>query len=342
MAKLFSHRGRVMERVLSGIRATGKLHIGNFLGAVQHFVRYQNKPDTSCLYFIADIHTLTTPYNPDELRGNIVEMALSYIAAGLDPEKSILYAQSSVPEVSQLSLFLSMVQPLGPLEDIPTFKEKLKKFPNNVSLGLITYPVLMAADILGCQATMVPVGEDQVPNIELARDLARKFNARFGDTFTIPKTMTDMVKVLGLDGAKMGKSDADNAIDIDAPVDVIRERYLKKGITDPKRTQMSIPGDPFYGCKSVYHVHTMVTPGEEDDRTIARRCSSATIGCVECKNLLVDNLARILEPYRERRLELASNMSYVRDVLHEGGKKARMIFAETLSIVQDRMGITLY
>ncbi|KKT16983.1 MAG: Tryptophanyl-tRNA synthetase [Parcubacteria group bacterium GW2011_GWB1_43_6] len=165
------------ETVLSGIRATGRLHFGNFLGAVQNFVRFQQNGNT-CLYFVADWHTLTTLDDPEELRRNLLEIVTDYLAAGLDPEKSVIYAQSSVPEIAELALYLSMLQPLGELQTIPTFKELVRKFPEMVSLGLITYPVLMAADILGPRATLVPVGEDQVPNVELARNLAKRFNNR--------------------------------------------------------------------------------------------------------------------------------------------------------------------
>ena len=165
--------------VLSGIRATGRLHFGNLLGAVSHFVDYQREGNT-CLYFVADLHTLTTLKNPDEMRKNLVEIVKDYLAAGLNPATASIYAQSSIPELSELCLLLSMMQPLGDLQRIPTFKEKVRKNPDDINLGLLTYPVLMAADILGPRATLVPVGEDQVPNVELARSLARRFNERFG------------------------------------------------------------------------------------------------------------------------------------------------------------------
>ncbi len=173
--------------ILSGIRATGRLHFGNFLGAVQNFVKFQ-QPGNTCLYFVADWHTLTTLDDAPKLRGNLIEIVKDYIAAGLDPEQSIIYAQSSVPELSELCLYLSMVQPLGELERVPTFKDLVRKNPDNVNLGLITYPVLMAADILGPKATLVPVGEDQVPNVEMARSIARRFNKHFGETFVVPHT----------------------------------------------------------------------------------------------------------------------------------------------------------
>ncbi len=329
------------EVVLSGIRATGRLHFGNFVGAVQHFVDYQDS-DNTCMYFVADLHTLTTLDNPDELRTNLMEMVKDYLAAGLDPERSIIYVQSSVPEITELCLYLGMLQPLGDLMVVPTYKDLVRRFPDRVSHGLLTYPVLMAADILGPRATLVPVGEDQVPNVELTRDLARRFNNRFGDFFTIPKMMEEMSKVVGLDGAKMGKSDADNSIDISASIDNIRRRYLERGITDPQRVRRSDPGDPYNRCRSVYPLHELITEGETSTRTIAQACMSASIGCADCKHMLVDSIAKIILPFQERRQELADKDEYVREILHEGGRKARAIIAETVAQVRDRMGIVIY
>lgn len=342
-SKQFIHKPKEtkMETVLSGIRATGRLHFGNFLGAVQNFVKFQ-QPGNTCLYFIADWHTLTTLENPEELRGNLIEIVKDYIAAGLDPEQSIIYAQSSVPEISELCLYLSMIQSLGELERVPTFKDLVRKNPDNVNLGLVTYPVLMAADILGPKATLVPVGEDQVPNVEMARNLANRFNKRFGDTFVVPEMMAQMIKVPGLDGAKMGKSEADNAIDINAGIEEIRDRYLKKGITDPQRLRVSDPGDPYNRCQSVYPVHELVTEGEVESREIAKLCISAQIGCAACKHLLVDGIAKILEPFQEKRVKLASQNDYVKNVLHEGGKKARARIKATTELVREKMGIVLY
>ncbi|MEK7614147.1 MAG: tryptophan--tRNA ligase [Patescibacteria group bacterium] len=327
--------------ILSGIRATGRLHFGNFMGAVRHFVAYQ-QPDNRCLYFIADLHSLTTLEKPEELRGNVLEITKDYLAAGLDPNRSVIYAQSSIPEISELSLLLSNVISLGEIERTTTFKDMVRKNPDNVSLGLANYPVLMAADILGCKATLVPVGEDQRPNVEIARNIVDHFNGRFGETFVKPEMMIEMSKVPGLDGAKMGKSESNNAIDINSPIVSIRKRYMERGITDPQRLRASDPGDPYNGCRSVYPLHEMITRGESDSREIANLCRSAQIGCVACKNRLVDSIALILEPFQERRRELAEKDNYAREVLHEGGKRARAIFAETLAVVRDKMGIVVY
>ena len=329
------------EIVLSGIRATGRLHFGNFLGAIRNFVKFQQAGNI-CLYFIADFHTLTTLVNPEELRGNLLEIAKDYVAAGLDPEKSIIYAQSSVPEIAELCLYLSMIQPLGDLERVPTFKDLVRKNPDNVNLGLVTYPVLMAADILGPRATLIPVGEDQVPNVEMARNIARKFNTRFGETFVVPEMMREMVKVPGLDGGKMGKSEAENAIDINLSLSEIRTLYLKHGITDPQRVRATDPGDPYNRCQSVYPVHELVTGNESSTRLIAKQCMTGTLKCVDCKHVLVDNIALLLEPFQAARAKLTDKNDYVREVLHEGGKKARALIGPTVEAVRDKMGITVY
>jgi tryptophanyl-tRNA synthetase len=329
------------EIVLSGIRATGRLHFGNFFGAVTNFVRFQDQGHL-CLYFIADMHTLTTLDDPEELRGNVLEVAKDYLAAGLDPEKSIIYVQSSVPEIVELTLYLGMFQPLGELQNVPTYKDLVRKNSARVTHGLLTYPVLMAADILGPKSTLIPVGEDQVPNVEMARSLARRFNLRFGETFIVPEMMREMVRVPGLDGEKMGKSDASNAISINDPMDVTRERYLKHGITDIERKRLDDPGDPYNRCQSIYPVHEIVTAGEVESRTIAKQCMAAEIGCRNCKMRLVDSLAEVIEPFQAARAELADQDDRVREILHEGGKAARAIFRKTVEEVREKIGIVIY
>lgn len=332
---------KAKEVVLSGIRATGRLHFGNFLGAVHNFVQFQDAGH-QCLYFIADLHTLTTLDDPDTLRSNVLEVAKDYLAAGLDPDKSIVYVQSSVPEISELSLYLGMFQPLGELLSVPTYKDLVKKNPERVSHGLVTYPVLMAADILGPRSTIVPVGEDQVPNVEIARSLARRFNNRFGDTFVVPNMLNEMVRIPGLTGEKMGKSDASNAISINSPIEVIREQYLKGGVTDCQKIRKNDPGDPYNRCVSVYPVHEVVTEDEKNTRAIAKACLDGSLGCRDCKLKLVDSLAEIIMPFQERRAALDSQNDYVVDVLIEGGKKARERFVETLEIVREKIGIRIF
>ncbi len=330
-----------MQRVLSGIRATGKLHFGSLIGAVQNFVDYQNRPDTTGLYFVADYHSLTTLDDPEQLRANLIEIVKDYLAAGLDPERSIIYAQSSVPAIAELCLFLSMSQPLGDLMRLPTYKDLIRKNPDRVSLGLVSYPVLMAADILGPQANVVPVGADQVPNVEMARSLAERFNNRYGKTFTIPEMMEDMVKVPGLDGGKMGKSEADKAIAITMSSSEILARYLKHGVTDRNRTSMNEPGNPDV-CQSVYPMHKIVTPGEAESCEIASQCRNATIGCRACKELMVENLYKILGPFQERRAAYADKDKLVREILEDGGARARAMITPTVELVADRMGISRF
>jgi len=329
------------DTVLSGIRATGRLHFGNFLGAVRNFVKFQGDGNT-CLYFIADLHTLTTLSSPEELRSNLIEIVKDYIAAGLDPDGAIIYAQSSIPEIPELCLYLSMIQPLGDLQRIPTFKDMVRKHPDNVNLGLITYPVLMAADILGPKATLVPVGEDQIPNVELARTLAERFNSRFGGGLVIPRMLENMVRVPGLDGEKMGKSEADNAIDLKMSIGEIGERYAKKGITDEQRIKATDPGDPYNRCKSVYAVHELVTSGETESRRIANLCIEGRIGCSQCKRELARSIADVLEPFQEARARLTDKNDYIRDILAEGGKRARNLIRPTVEMVRDKIGIVIY
>lgn len=327
-----------MKTVLSGIRATGRLHIGNLLGAVHQFVSQAEGVDRS-MYFIADFHTLTT-YNSssEELRGNILEITKDYLAAGLDPEKSIIFAQSSVPAIPELSLLISMRQPFGEVNQLPTIRDLRNKSAVE-TLGLLTYPVLMAADMLGAQATLVPVGKDQVPNVELAQQLARRFNNRYGETFVVPKMLENMVRIPGLDGGKMGKSDSDNSVEINDPMDKIRETYMKRGVTDDQRLKVTDSGDPVNRCKSIYPVHLVVTPGEFKDKEIEKKCKAGQIGCRECKAIMLDNLAAIIEPFQERRRKLNHQDDYVIDVLREGGRRASVIYQETLELVRDKLGI---
>lgn len=327
--------------VLSGIRATGRLHLGNFVGAVRHFVEFQQSGNHLCMYFVADQHTLTTLKDPKSLQPNLIEMVKDYLAAGLDPERSILYVQSSVPEITELCLYLGMVQPLGELQNIPTYKDLVRKNPNSVSHGLLTYPVLMAADILGPKANIIPVGEDQIPNVELACGIARRFNARFGLTFEEPEMLSEMVKVPGLDGEKMGKSEANNAVDINSDIATIRKQYLKSGVTDVGRKRREDPGNPFE-CKSIYPMHEILDSTESATRSIAKQCQTATIGCVECKNRMVDSLAGILQPFHDQRREMAEKTDHVIEILHEGGKKARAIVSATVAEVREKMGIRIY
>lgn len=328
------------EIILSGIRPTGSLHLGNYLGAVEHFVEFQKKEDTLCMYFVADWHSMTTNHRPERLRDGPIEVVKDYLAAGLDPARSIIYTQSSIPELLELTWYLATLQGVLELSNLPTYKTEIEKRPRNNNLAFFSYPILMAADILGPRATLIPVGGDQAIHVRLAGKLAQRFNNGYGEYFPVPRTIKRMIKVPGLDGQKMGKSEADNAIDIHSSREVIRKRYLKLGITDQNRRVASDPGDPYHGCKSVYAVHEMITDGESVSREIATLCQSAQIGCVDCKNRLVDSIWKKLGPFQEKRATIKEED--VVELLHEGGKKARQIVRETVEVVRDRMGVRIH
>ena len=320
--------------VVSGIRATGRLHLGNYLGAIRNFVPLQESH--VCYYFIADYHTLTSLTDPEQLRGNLTEIVLDYLAAGLDPEKCIIFAQSSVPEIAELALLLSMVTTVGELQRCPTFKEKVRTQPDNVNLGLLSYPVLMAADILIQKAALVPVGEDQIPHIEMTQAIARRFNQRYGEVFPIPEALLQKaIRVPGLDGSsKMGKSTG-NTIELTDPPDVIRAK-IAEAVTDTERRRRLDPGRP-WEC-NLYALHEFVND-EGAVSQINADCRSAAIGCVDCKQMLATATIAFLEPFQTRRIEAACDSDYPERLLHWGGQRARQRAAETVEEVREKMGL---
>ena len=324
------------KRVFSGARPTGRQHIGNYLGAIQNYVSLQN--EYQCVYCIVDLHALTTLQGAEAVRHiqqNIREMILDWLAAGLDPQKSILFVQSEVPEVTELHTLLSMTTPLSWLMRVPTFKEKVKMQPDNVNYGLLGYPVLMTSDIVLYKAEFVPVGEDQLPHLELAREIVRRFNSLYGDTFPEPQPkMTSAPLILGLDGVQKMSKQLNNHIELAATPQETTERIMT-AFTDPARKRKSDPGHPEI-C-NMYRLHQLFKPGKAEE--IAPQCRSAAIGCVECKRLLAQEINEALAPLRERRSELATRPEYVRDVLAEGAQRARAIARETIREVKDRMGL---
>ena len=321
------------RRVFSGARPTGRQHLGNYLGAMQNYVSLQD--DYDCVYCIVDIHSLTTLEDTSELQNNIREMILDWLAAGLDPEKSILFVQSHVPEVMELHTLLSMVTPLGWLLRVPTFKEKAKLQPQNVNYGLVGYPVLMTADIVLYKAEFIPVGEDQLPHIELAREITRRFNNLFGDTFPEPQAkLTAFPIILGLNGKEKMSKQLGNDIEL-ALSDKETTRRVMTAVTDPARQYRTDPGHPEI-C-NVYRLHQSFTTGELDN--IAEQCRSAKIGCVDCKQLLARQINSALQPFRERRAALATKPQYIKDVLADGAKRAQGIAQETLREVKQKMGL---
>jgi len=320
-------------RVFSGARPTGRQHIGNYLGAIQNYVRLQD--DYECIYCIVDIHALTTLEETGRLQENIHEMMFDWLAAGLDPQRSILFVQSHVPQVMELHTLLSMVTPLGWLTRVATFKEKARMQPHNINYGLVGYPVLMTADIILYKAEIVPVGEDQLPHLELAREIVRRFHNLFGSTFPEPQAkLTDTPLVLGIDGQnKMSKS-LDNHIELAGSPDETRQRVLT-AFTDPARKYRSDPGHPEV-C-NVWRLHHFFSPDKVDQ--IAHECKNAVRGCVECKEQLAEGINRALAPFRERRAELAARPQYVKEVLADGARRAHAIATETLSEVKEKMGL---
>ncbi len=319
------------KRVFSGFRPTGKQHIGNYLGTIQNCVSLQEEYD--CVYCVVDIHALTTLEFTNTLQQDIHEMVLDWLAAGIDPEKSILFVQSHVPQVMELHTLFSMVTPLSWLLRVPTFKEKVKMQPRNVNYGLVGYPVLMTADIALYKGEVVPVGEDQLPHLELAREIVRRFNSLFGPVFPEPEAkLTSFPLISGLDGTnKMSKS-YNNYIEIASPPQQILERVMT-AVTDPARRYRTDPGHPEI-C-GIFSLHKFFTLERVEE--IASDCRSAKIGCVDCKKLLAGNIASNLAPFREKRVALAAKPNYVTEVLADGAARAEAIAKETIREVKQSM-----
>ena len=321
------------KRVFSGARPTGRQHIGNYLGAIQNYIALQNEYD--CLYCAVDIHALTSMTDTSELQDNIREMVLDWLAAGMNPERSIIFVQSHVPEVMELHTLLSMITPLGWLMRVPTFKEKVKMQPDNVNYGLVGYPVLMTADIILYKAEAVPVGEDQLPHLEMAREIARRFNNLFGNTFPEPQAkLTSFPLILGLDGKEKMSKQLGNHIELALSDEQTAERVMT-AVTDPARRYRNDPGHPEI-C-NIYSLHNYFSPSQLDE--IAEQCRSAKIGCVDCKTLLAQHINSSLAPFREKRATLAAKPQYVTEVLADGAQRAQIIARETIREVKQNMGL---
>ena len=322
--------------VLSGMRATGKIHLGNYFGAVKNWVDLQERYE--CYYFIADWHALTTDYGDPSMVGrNSLEMVADWIASGLDPEKSVIFVQSLVPEHAELHLLLSMITPLGWLERVPTYKEQVRELENKdlATYGFLGYPVLQTADILLYRAGLVPVGEDQASHLEVSREIARRFNSFFGQTFPEPQALfTPTPKVPGVDGRKMSKSYG-NTIDLADPPDEIR-RKCRSMFTDPQRVRRKDPGHPEI-C-NLYQFHRLISPPQLQEK-VARECRLAQIGCVDDKRLIADQLLEFLTPIRERREQLIKDPDTLLDILRHGSQRARERGGETMERVRSAMSI---
>jgi tryptophanyl-tRNA synthetase len=324
-------------RVFSGARPTGRQHLGNYLGAIKNYVALQD--DYECVYCIVDLHALTTVEDTLNLRQNTYDMALDWLAAGIRPQETIMFVQSQVPQVTELHTILSMLTPLGKLTDLPTFKEKIRENPNNINYGLVGYPVLMTADIVLYRSNLVPVGIDQAPHIEFARELVRTFNYRYNSNALIEPQMKNTIvpKVLGIDGVnKMGKS-LNNHIELAATPEETQKR-VSQMVTDPQRIRRDDPGNP--DVCNVFSMHKIFSTADEVEM-INIECRRAGIGCVDCKKRYAANLNNHLAPFRSKRFELNANPQAVWDVLHDGAKRARLIADETMVKVREAIQLPL-
>jgi tryptophanyl-tRNA synthetase len=335
------------QRILSGMRSTGKLHLGNYVGALANWVKLQERYDS--YFFIADWHALTSDYaDTSRVKQNSVEVMLDYLAAGLDPQKCTMFIQSHVPQHAELHLLLSMITPLGWLERVPTYKEQQQNIRDKDlnTYGFLGYPLLQSADIMIYQADFVPVGEDQVPHIEITREIARRFNgfypriAKAGDkepqrTYVFPEPqalLTPSPKLPGTDGRKMSKSYG-NSILMSDPEAVIRQK-LKTMVTDPARVRRTDPGNP--DVCPVGDVHKIFSSSDTLQKVYAG-CRSAGIGCIECKGWAADALVTVLKPMQERRQRYEQNPREAWNVLEDGAERARHVAEATMEEVRGAM-----
>jgi len=335
-------QGQSRKRVLSGMRSTGKLHLGNYVGALQNWVSMQNQYE--CFFFVADWHALTTDYaDTSQVKQNSIEVLLDWLAAGLDPERCTMFIQSHVPQHAELHLLLSMITPLGWLERVPTYKEQRENIAEKDlgTYGFLGYPVLQAADILLYKGSFVPVGEDQVAHVELTREIARRFNQFYqlngSAVFPEPQALkTKTPKLPGTDGRKMSKSYG-NTILLTDPEAVVRQK-LKTMVTDPARVRRTDPGNP--DVCPVGDLHKIFSD-QETNAKVDVGCRSAGIGCIECKSWAADSLVQVLSPMQERRKKYEQNPRLAWDILESGSERARKEASKTMSQVREAMNMSL-
>jgi tryptophanyl-tRNA synthetase len=324
------------------MRSTGKLHLGNYVGALQNWVGMQDEYD--CYFFIADWHALTTDYaDTSQVKQNSLEVCLDWLAGGLDPERSVIFIQSHVPQHAELHLLLSMITPLGWLERVPTYKEQRENITEKDlgTYGFLGYPVLQSADILIYKGDLVPVGEDQVAHVELTREIARRFNQFYKlqdkDVFPEPQALkTKAAKLPGTDGRKMSKSYG-NTILLTDPEPVVRQK-LKTMVTDPARVRRTDPGNP--DVCPVGDLHKIFSNAETNEK-VNIGCRSAGIGCIECKSWAADSLVKILNPMQERRKKYEQNPRLAWDILEAGSERARKAASATMNEVRAAMQMSL-
>lgn len=322
--------------IFSGMRPTGKLHLGNYFGALDNWIKLQD--EYQCFFGVVDWHALTTGFeNTEMMEDNIIEMVIDWLSAGIDPEKSTLLIQSHVPEHAELHLLLSMITPLSWLERNPVVKEQVRDLDlkENMGYGLLGYPVLMAADILIYKASVVPVGEDQSPHIELTREIGRRFNSLYHNVFTIPEIkLSPTPKILGTDGRKMSKSLKNNINISDSP-EIIKTKVMSM-ITDPEKIRLSDKGHPEICVVFDYH---RIFNNKKELPEIEQKCRNAQLGCVACKNCLAEILSKSLQSFREKRRYYENNKQLVWDVINKGSLEARKVTQITLAEVKKAMKI---
>lgn len=329
-----------MKTVFSGIQPSGELHLGNYLGAIRNWVKLQDQ--YRCVFCVVDYHAITQTYEPKEMARRVTDMVIDLLALGIDPERSLLFLQSSVPEHTELAWVFSNVIGMGVLERMTQFKDKSEHQPENINVGLFTYPVLQAADILLYKAEAVPVGQDQLQHIELARDIARAFNHRFGKVFPECEAMlTNLPKLLGIDGKQKMSKSLGNHI----PLTVFGandsgkalKKLLSRAVTDDKRVTREDAGNPD-DCPTIGVMHKQFSTDEEL-AWVRTGCTTAGIGCVDCKGKLAENMLAHFTGYAERRAALLANPGRVEEVLAMGAQKARAIAQRTLGEVHKKLGL---
>jgi tryptophanyl-tRNA synthetase len=323
-----------VTRIFSGMQPTGELHIGNYLGALRNWIALQER--YPCIFCVVDLHSLTQECPPGAMAGRIRDMATDFLAAGLDPERSAIFVQSSVPEHAELSWIFSTVTPMGALERMTQYKDKAQTQPENINAGLFTYPVLMAADVAVYRADGVPVGDDQVQHLELAREIVRKFNLRYGDVFPEPQPLlTNAPRVYGVDGERKMSKSLGNHIGLNFSPDQVWEK-LAPAKTDVRRKRRTDPGVP-EDC-NIFSYHRFFSPPDVQAWSHAG-CTSAGIGCRDCKLALAEHINAALAPMRARRAELDAHPGRVDEVLAEGAARVRPLARETMTKVRDAIGL---